>query len=228
LLGSVYGTNMAEFGYSKLNARTASVLYINQDNGIGYKQGFIEKFEELGGRIVSEESYEPGTTDFRTHLSKIKEKNPDVFFLAGQEAELAVKQTRELGIKAQILGPTTLETSDMVRIAENAAEGIIYTTPTFDPEDKSERVQEYLRKYKEKYGDISEYRAANAYDAVYIIALMIEKCGSERNTECIRDELYKVENYPGVSGNITFDENGDVIKPTMIKTIRNGQFVKYE
>ena len=228
VLGSLYGSTMAEFAYNELNARTASVIYINMDNGIGYKEGFRKKFEELGGTIVSEEPYEPGTTDYRTYISKIKEKNPDVIFLGGQEAELAVKQIKELGIKAQILGPTTIETSDMIEIAGEAAEGIIYTAPAFDPQDKSKRVQGYLKKYKEKYGDISEYRAANAYDTVYIITLMIEKCGSERATECIRDELYKLENYAGVSGDITFDGNGDVVKPLMIKTIKNGQFVKYE
>ncbi len=228
MIGDVHGANMAEFAYNRLGARTASILYINLDNGIGYKQGFREKFEELGGTVVSKDSYGPDTTDFRTHLLKIKEKNPDVLFIGGQKAELAVKQTRELGINAPILGPTTMKTEDMIEVAGEAAEGIIYSDSAFDPESDDIIMQEFQSKYKARYNELSEIRAANAYDAVKIIALMIEKCGDEKATKCIRDELYKIENYPGVSGSITFDENGDVIKPTMIMTIKNQEFVEYE
>jgi branched-chain amino acid transport system substrate-binding protein len=45
---------------------------------------------------------------------------------------------------------------------------------------------------------------------------------------CIKDQLYKIKDYPGASGKTSFDENGDALKEIIIKTIKNGQFVPYK
>ena len=58
--------------------------------------------------------------------------------------------------------------------------------------------------------------------------MVMKKCEDPEDTICLRDELYKVENYSGLSGIISFDENGDVIKPTAIRTVKNGKFMDYE
>jgi branched-chain amino acid transport system substrate-binding protein len=79
--------------------------------------------------------------------------------------------------------------------------------------------------YKKKFGVETGGFASLMYDAVHIIANAMKKC--EVNTDCIKTELYNT-NYNGVSGNITFDKNGDPIIPIVIKTVKNGQFVPYE
>ena len=52
---------------------------------------------------------------------------------------------------------------------------------------------------------------------------MIGKTGY--NPDAIKDGLYKLKDYPGVSGKTNFDRNGDVIKSVMFKTVKNKQFV---
>ena len=60
-----------------------------------------------------------------------------------------------------------------------------------------------------------------------IVADAVKSCKGD-NSECIKSFLYKVKDYPGVGGLTTFDQNGDVVKPVILKTVKNGQFVKYE
>jgi len=221
--GGPHGILMAEFAINELGAKTAGVIYINLDNGVGYKDAFVERFEALGGDVRVVEAYEKGTLDFRAHLAKIKNANPDVLFLAGQAHENAVKQAAELEVESQIIGPITIQSAELIDIAGEAAEGIFYSYSAFDPESSQPIVAEYQRKYAARYGKKSEAFAANAYDATMLIANGLRQCG--KNTDCIRDYLYSVEKYPGVGGITTFDAFGEVTKPLIIKTIKDGEFV---
>jgi len=224
--GGQHGIKMAEFSYNQLKAKTAAILYINLDNGVGYKNSFEERFKILGGEILNSEAYEKGTTDFRLQLSKIKSTNSEVLFIGGQAYENAVRQAQELGVESQIIGPITIETPELLEIAGSAAEGIYYSYPSFDSDKSDPIVAEYQDEYISEYGERSEAYAANAYDAAMLIAKALKEC--DKNTSCIRDYLYSVKDYPGVSGVTTFDEFGEVSKPLIIKTIKNGEFVKYE
>jgi branched-chain amino acid transport system substrate-binding protein len=91
---------------------------------------------------------------------------------------------------------------------------------------ESELTKKYQTSYMTKYGRPSEGFAALAYDGLMIIAAVIKKVGT--NSERIKDELYKVKDFPGVTGNTTFDDHGDVIKAIIIKTVKNGRFMRYE
>lgn len=81
-------------------------------------------------------------------------------------------------------------------------------------------------KYKQKYNQVPDFFAANAYDALKIIVQAIEK--DSNTSDGIKNALYSTKNYPGVGSNITFDSNGEVIKPVRIKIIKSDQFVPYE
>jgi len=222
--GKFDAINMAEFCATKLKAKTAAILYINEDNGLGYRDYFTQTFENLGGKVLTKIPYERGA-DFRTDLTKIKALNPDIIYLGGHNSELAIKQAKELGIKSQLTGPLMFESQATLDIAGDAAEGFLYTY-TFDSEGQDQHIKDFVKAYKEKHNSIPTAFSANAYDAVMIYAKTIEKC---RNTGpiCIKNELYKVQNHPGVSGTTSFDKNGDVEKPIIIKTVKNGEFVKY-
>lgn len=221
--GDADGKKMAEFASEELDAMTAGVIYVNLDNGIGYKNAFEKRFEDLGGTIVLSLPIELDQTDFRTELLKVKDEGPDVLFIASQTGHLVVKQAGEIGIESHLIGPITMETPEMLSVAGDAAEGIYYSHPAFDPLSGEEIVQEFQQEYLDAYGKMAEIRAAESYDAVMLIADAMRECATR--ADCIRDHLYGVANYTGVSGKTTFDEYGEVDKPLVIKTVRNGEFV---
>jgi len=136
-----------------------------------------------------------------------------------------MKQAKELGIETQMVAPAGTIGPELIEIAGTAADGLIYNTE-FDLNSEREVVQNFRIKYKEKYGEDPEIFAALGYDSTMIISDMLKICGPDAT--CIKDELYKVKDYDGASGVISFDENGDVIKPLIYMTIKDGEHVKYE
>ncbi len=218
------GTAMADYAIKKGYKRVA-VFNINNEYGLGVVKVFKKKFSELGGKVVISETFAQGSSDMKPQLLKIKDRNPDAIYLVGHAKENGhvVKQARDLKIKAKILGTVGIEGPDFINIAGEAAEGLVYTAPAFDPDSAVPLIKKYQVAYAKKYGKKSEIFAATMYDATKIVALMIEKYGYDPDK--IKEGLYSLKNYSGVTGNTTFDSNGDVIKAVMFKTVKNGKFV---
>ncbi|MDI6721207.1 MAG: ABC transporter substrate-binding protein [Candidatus Aenigmarchaeota archaeon] len=154
-------------------------------------------------------------------LLRYKEKMTSVE-LQHEAPRLWIKDS--FGMDKQIIGPVTMESPELIAQAGSSAEGIIYSAFKFDINDPS--VMAFQEKYKARYNKTLGFRTAVSYDATIIIASLLKKCGED--VECVKKGLYETKDYSGMSGLTSFDENGDVIKPLVIKTVRNGEFVEYE
>jgi len=210
------------------NYNTVAVIYVNTDFGRSGHDIFKKKFESMGGKIVAEESYIDGDTDMRTQLSKIKQSNPQAIYLAttGKSGGLIIKQIGELGIKAKLFSTDGIEAPETILIGGQVSENLTYISPAFDVKNDDPVVKKFVESFQVKFGSLPEVYAANNYDTLKLISLAVKKVGN--SGEVIKNYLYSVKDYKGVSGDLSFDENGDVIKPMIIKKIQNGQFVKYE
>jgi branched-chain amino acid transport system substrate-binding protein len=214
---------LAPYACQKLLLKKLAILYLNNDYGVDQAGVFKNLVEGLGSEVVFEEGFPQGAQDFRTVLTKLKAAAPDgVFVPAYAEAGAILKQAAELGIKTQFLGSAPMESPDVVLTAGKAADGVIYVHH-FDPDSNETKVKEFQTNYQAKYGRAPEGYAALAYDAAYVLAQVLGQCDGSR--ECLKSELYKVQNLPGVSGPTSFDDHGDVIKPIVVRTIREGKFV---
>jgi branched-chain amino acid transport system substrate-binding protein len=222
------GKSMADFAISTLKLHNVAILYINNDYGTGLKDVFKAAFEKAGGMVPLVESYDENSTDFRSQLSKVKSAKVDGIYVPGHTNELGtiLRQMKEMGIALPFMSVVGFESPQTIEIAGKAAEGAYYTAPAFSPADTSSRVRQFVGAYQGKYGQPPEIFAAHAYDAVKILAGVIAEAGY--NADRIREALHKVSGYPGVSGLTTFDANGDVEKPAMIKTVKDGVFVAYK
>ena len=207
--------------------RRVGILTENSDAAIGLRDAFKEKFEQLGGKIVSDELFGLGEKDYRTQLIKIKASNPDLIFLnpqSGVTGGLAAKQIREMKIDVPIFSTWVFSGEDALKAAGSAAEGIIFEdVPVLNLENPKAKI--FLEKYIARYGKpANDWDAGASYDRVYIMRDALKKCGE--NTECIRDYLYGLEEYDGVIGKYKFDRNGDVVGIGFaIKKIVNGKLV---
>jgi branched-chain amino acid transport system substrate-binding protein len=204
------GQVIADFAYKELEDRKAAILYINNDYGAGLKDVFVKKFSELGGKVVGEEAFSPGETDYRTSILKVTKGNPDIIFLPSsyKEAALVVRQARESGVKTQFISGDGCFSEDFIKLAEGAAEGTIVTNMKWNPNSDNKIVQSFVKKFKEKAGKDPDAYAASAYDCVKLIALAIEREGS--NSEGIKKGLYSIKDFHGVTGITAFDKYGEV------------------
>jgi len=223
----LHGEKMAELAFNNLNLKTTAIVAVNSENGLGYQAGFVKKFEELGGAISSIDNYVKGEKDYRTLLTKVKENKPQAIYLAGYAVDMGeiIKQAHDLGIESQLLASAGIETKDLFTVINPPlGNGLIYSYPAFNPEDLA--IADYQKRFEAKYGKKSEAFAANSYDALKIIANALEVCGTQ--TDCVRDEIYKIKDYSGVGGLTTFDQNGDVVKLIIFKTVKDGEFINYQ
>lgn len=119
----------------------------------------------------------------------------------------------------------TPENQEVIDVAGDAANGLIYIMPGNPPATPA--YQALSQRYQEKYNETVPPYFMETYDAVMLgVKAVLASDGTKENT---KDKLYEVSRtYQGVSGNVEFDVDGDVIKPILIKQIKNGQFVEYE
>jgi branched-chain amino acid transport system substrate-binding protein len=120
----------------------------------------------------------------------------------------------------------TVEQPNFFNDAGAAAEGVIFTTPLFDPDSSDPSVAQFREAFKRKYDGLSpEVSAATWYDTIKILAVAIERGGY--NAEGIRQALSNIKDYKGATGTISIREDRDVDKPVVVKVVRNGKFVPW-
>jgi len=221
------GRRMGTYAFKQLNFPKVAIIHINNDFGVGLIKTFGESFVKLGGQIVTGESYEQGTTDFRAQLSKIKQSEPNAIYIVGySEMGQLLRQAKELGINVPFLSCIMFEDPKLIEIAKGAAEGVIYAYPGYTSESKKENVSIFVSRFKQRYDEEPDIYAASSYDALRILAHAMQKGGIE--APGIKAALYSIKDFPGVTGSTTFDINGDVTKPIGIKQVQNGKFTWLE
>ncbi|MCH7903479.1 MAG: penicillin-binding protein activator [Armatimonadetes bacterium] len=214
------GRVMAAYAFESLNKRRAAVLYINNDYGLGLAEAFRITFEELGGEVSLMEPYAQGQSDFRPLLAKVSDYVVDCIFFPGQPSEngTIVRQCRELDIVATLLANLSVESPDFVTAAAGTQAGVIYSTPAFDPSSDEPTVKEFVRAFSDQYGDPPGIVAGHAFDAGNILIEALRR--ADFDLARLKQELYGIANFDGVTGVTTFDERGDVHKDVMIKVIQ--------
>lgn len=221
------GTVAANFALNTLKAKTA-VIYV--DNSSDYSKGlskfFRESFTKGGGQIVAEEAYLQKDQDFKVILTKIQGLKPDIIYVPGYYEEVGkiVKQARELGITAAILGGDGWDSPKLVEIAGPEALNNTFITNHYSSEDKSPAVAEFVAKYKAEYGQVPDAMAALGYDTMMLLAEAITKANSVEPGK-IKDALAAIKDFKAVTGNITINNTHDAAKSAVILEYVGGKQV---
>lgn len=217
---------LAEYAHETLGARTASILYLTTDFGEDYNRHFTQRFEELGGRVLSSDTSPIGTNDFKSELTKARRQKPDVLFAAhiGNTLGVLIKQARELGLHQQILAIYEAEDPSVLRLAGAAAEGLLFFVP--EPQKITASVAAFQTEFSGEYGHAPLILASNAYDATLLLGQILKRCNLDR--ECSKREIYKIKDYDGASGIFSIDADGGTTKGFVLKTVRNGAFQRVE
>ncbi len=224
-VGPNIARNFKDMGFTK-----AVALYPNNDYGIGLKDSFVEEFSD-GGEVLDSIEYQAADQDYSAILTNVKDMAPDCIALCGTttDSALIIKQAREMGIEAVMMGAPGVYNQNVIDIAGDAAEGIM-AVGAFVANDPDEDVQAFVSSYKEKYnGETPDHFAALAYDQMYVIAEAAEKAmaGGELTRETMAAALDET-NYEGITGTVTFNEDGEWIRDYMVLTVKDGEYVRYE
>ena len=219
------GIFAAKAYFNKLRFKKMAVVYVNNDYGNGLKDVFKNKFTSLGGEIAAEYSFDKDSKDFKSMLLKLKQTDLQAIYLIGYSSQtgIIVKQIKELKINTHITGTVAMEDANFLKLAGKAAEGLIYVFPK--PSTGIE-AQSFQSQFKEMYDSSPGILCDVGYDAANLIIYAYRH--GAKSADDIRKIFLGIKNYKGASGEITFDKNGDVHKPMILKTVRDGKFVEYK
>lgn len=233
--GGIYadevGREVARFAHDSQNIRKAAVLVGKDEYLLAVSNGFEDRFVKLGGEIVVKEEFLLGDTDFRTQLLKIKTSGAEAIFVSHfGEAGLIVKQATELGYRGIFLGSDTFSIADVQKVAGSALDGRTYFALWKNFDSTTPEQERFSERYKAKYGkEPGDYLFYNVlgYDGMMVAAEALKS--SDLSGESIKDALYKIKDFPGLSGPITIDETGINRDPkSAIVMYKDGRIVRYE
>ena len=221
--GSEYMRILVPYAVKTVQPKSALIMYVNNDFGAGLATTAEKLLKEADVKNITIQAFTQGETNFRTQITVAREKKIDaVFIFSYAEAGHILKQAKELGITSTFFASGTFENPNILKVAGDAANDVVYPYH-IDLNAPIPELQSFQAKYKEKYGHPAEAFGVLAYDGLRILGDSMRKCG--RNTECIRDYLYNLKGYEGITGIVSFDDHGDVIKDLVLKTVHNGEYV---
>jgi branched-chain amino acid transport system substrate-binding protein len=110
------------------------------------------------------------------------------------------------------------------------AEGVMLLTP-FSADAEDEMTKNFVAKYQEKYGEVPNQFAADAYDCIYALHQACTAAGatpdmSAEELNALMVEQFTTMSFDGLTGEgATWGENGQVSKDPKGMVIQNGAYV---
>lgn len=195
------GTAAAKYLKDPVGATKVYVVDDGQDYSKGLA-GVVKK--QLGSAVVGTDQIQVGQTDMSATVTKVVSSGADAIFYGGYytEAGLLVKQLRQGGFKGTFMSGDGSEDPAFVKAAgAQAAEGAILTAPAGPPPaDFAERV-------KSVSGAAAGLYSTQSYDAANIFLAAVD---AGKTSKQDMNEFISSYSADGVSGPISFDENGDI------------------
>jgi branched-chain amino acid transport system substrate-binding protein len=222
-----------EFGFTK-----AAALYdVASDYPKGLAEFFKKAWEGLHGKgsVVAFESFTTKDADFSSQLTKIIKSGAQVLFTPQyyNEVALIVQQAHELGWQKPIVGSDSWGSAETVELCGKDCFGLFFSTH-YAAAGARGSTKAFIDRYREKYGYVPDDVAALTWDALHIIQEAIRSCGKisgkiEKDRLCVRDAMARIKKFKGITGEMTFTEEGDPIKCAVIVRISDrGEFEFYK
>ncbi|MDD5944617.1 MAG: ABC transporter substrate-binding protein [Clostridia bacterium] len=215
----------ADYVHDNLGINTVCILNVNDDWGNNIAKIFTERFEELGGQVLSTETYLPNqTTDFTPMISKAKALDPEAFFPVAyyQDSANILKQADGLDWHPQmILSSSTLK-QELLDLAGDLANGC-FLMNCYTPDIDTEAFKEVIGAYEAETGKAGDAFVMQTYDVVMQLATAVEQAGTS-DPEAVRDVLDGMT-YEALAGEYTMNEVGDAVRSLQPIRVIDGAFV---
>jgi branched-chain amino acid transport system substrate-binding protein len=222
------GPVLANFITDEMKLTKAAVLY---DVASDYPKGLAEFFKEAwekkhgAGSVVAYESFTTKDTDFSSQLTNIKNSGAQVLFTPQyyNEVALIVQQARQLGFDKPIVGSDSWGSAETVELCGKDCYGAFFSTH-YAAAGATGATKAFIDSYTKKYGYTPDDVGALTWDALRLVETAVKGCGKitgkiEKDRQCVRDALAQVKEFDGITGKMTFTEEGDPIKCAVVVQI---------
>jgi branched-chain amino acid transport system substrate-binding protein len=197
---------MLQYAQTHYKSKTPGVIVVNNPWGESNQKGLVAALEAKGVKAAGVEKFEPNDVDVTPQLSRLRSAGADSLMLVGNVGPSAqvVKSLDRMGWKVPIVshwGPAGGRFTELA--GPNAKDVVFVQTYSFFGK-QSPTGERVLAALKKKYPDVKgpgdatpAVGIANAYDAMHLVAMAIERAGST-NGDAIRQGFYKIDSYDGL------------------------------
>jgi branched-chain amino acid transport system substrate-binding protein len=213
------GVAGAAAGYAISNGhRSASIVYVNDEYGVGSMNSFKQRFEEGGGNVVTSEPFSLLEKDFRTQWAKILQGNPPCLWITGYgPGYLAIlNQLREQDYRGLIMTDWSLSAPDYFHATQGVRDGTIVVMPQCSPT--------LATRYREKYGkDGFMVNVGYSYDCLNMVWMAY--ADSSGALPDLATTFSATKNFKGAMGTISIQPSGDATAQYIVQKVERGQLV---
>ncbi len=213
--------------YEQHNLTHLAVIY--DDSNAAYTQtfwtAFAQAYRALGGQVAGETSFSSSEeTDFALLIAELQPTGAEALLIIASALDTALiaQQTRINDWQTTLFASGWAQTEALIQNGGQAVEGIKIVM-NYDSNSLKPAFLDFQTRYQERFGRPPTFAAAQAYEAVLVLANALEKTNGQ--AEGLTESLLAIKNLPGLTGNISLDEYGDVIRTQFLITIQDGQFM---
>lgn len=220
----VFSRKLVDYALNTLKVRKIAILYDTSDYGQGGEQLVLSELKADNLTPVAVQGYNDTTNDFTSQLLAIKNAGAQAIVLWGlytQGAEI-LHQMQGLGMKTPVLASSGVTIGNFYQLAGSAANGMTGVTGGFSPLETNATAQNFIKQFNAKMHYVPDLNDVLAYDAVMVTANAVETAHSTSAAK-LRAALASTQNYPGVSGPISFDKNGDGGTTALLFRVEDGK-----
>ena len=213
----VQGPVGARYAAQDLDIKSVYIIHDKTLAGQGAAAIFRDEAKKLGLNVLGYEGTEE-RANFSAMITPLKAKNPGLVYFAGpyHQGGLLLRQLREKGAKAKFMGPDSLDSAEMVKIAGRSVVGSYYTSVA-GPPDAYPETAAFAKKFKQRFGKDIESFGMYGYDATKVGIKAMEgwlktNPGKKPTRADVSTAVRKLKGFKGITGSIEFDNKGDPVK----------------
>lgn len=215
------------------------IIFTDQKDFFSHSNGtkvYPPILKKNGYEILDTLTYQTGDIDFSAQVTKARALNPDGVVIAGliNEGGNIIREMRRQGMAQPVVGGYDLAQKRLFEIAgDKAVEGMVGGTDFWE-ERPDPKTRKFVDQIKKRIGDQKIHNVtASMYDTIYIMRYAMEKGGISNKPEEMKEDREKIrkvleglKDYEGVSGKISFNQEGDPVKETFVLQVKGGKFVR--
>lgn len=233
-------TTLGTFVALELGLTRVVVLSANTTYARGISRLFVAAYERHGREILETLVYPEGTEDLSTPVEQAVALHPQALFVAdfAQPVSRILARAKELGFRGKLLTTSAFNAPEVLAATEGVAEDVILTQTAFEPATSDDpAVRRFTAAYRQRFGEAPGTYAAHGYDALHTLVDALERAplaagplsgADPRDPRGVAEGLRSLgTGYAGVTGEIRFDEQGDVGQLPRVYIFQDGAFQDY-
>lgn len=223
------GHTAGKFMIDRLGAYETVVFEGNAEYVSGILPEFQRQYEgSLDGNIVATVDLTSDGWE-ETVPGILRQQDFNAVYIVGYAEEIleAIRALKASGFSGRIVTTSAFFTSEILREAADAAEGVLFPLPPFDRTAETEPVVSFVHRYMDTYERAPDVFAAHGYDAMKIAIQVLNLAKPPETPEINKALHFGVTDFMGVTGPILFDDYGDVKHYPKMFIVKDGQVLGY-